>query len=393
MQKLLLEAKAQLIDSSGKCRALYFSSKKEEGVLLYVKPIPPCSLKEIRKDKLVGGASLDDVVKFCKSKDLTITANIVNQGQTIGVKVKNNTTWILQDSYIPVKETPRTLQGIPTIPSGSDPLLASGIFWPLTDLRLKRRTATVLKAYVLWTYSRHLQGLGPWNKEKSFVVINDPESIYMVEIQNLGSRLFLDGNTAIYSEEEDPSLRRIKVTSEEIITKLLKWLKVQTIREADLVNHYWENNTIPDLYKTISDFRQEERQLVFVNKNGMLSWIKNREDVKILTYEDQSGGDREEVSKVINTRTTEPYFYFLGSKLVIIQNVKRGKRLTAEAVAWYWHTHRVNQGHSPIIEKEKEWEVKLIDYANPPSTRRDKGPIISSETVDGKPVYFAVLVI
>lgn len=392
MQKLLLEAKAQLIDSSGKCRALYFSTSGEasNGILLYVRPIVPCSLKEIRKDKLVGGASLDEVVKFCKSKKLTITANIVNQGQTIGVKVKSDLTWILQDSYIPIKETPRTLQGIRSIPSGSDPLLASGIFWPLTDLRLKRRTATVLKAYVLWTYSRHLQGLGPWNKEKSFVVVNDPESVYMIEIQNLGSRLFLDHNTAIYSEEADPSLRRIKVTSEEIVTKLLKWLKVQTIRESDLVKHYWENTTIPDLYKTISDFRQEEKQLVFVNKNGMLSWIKNKEEVKILSPDDASDG-REEVSKVIITKTTEPYFYFLGSRLVIIQNVKRGKRLTAEAVAWYWHARRVNQGYSPDIEKEEKWDVKLIDYNNPPS--KIKGPVISSETIDGKPVYFAVLVI
>lgn len=386
MQGLLNQARSQIIDASGKCRTLYFSLSGGKGLLLHIRPIPPSNLAEVKKSKIAPPPSLDEAQKFCDLMGLKITANVVMRDQTVGIRIGSPDAWVLDNAYIPIEATTKVISGLRFEKSSSDPLLTPSVSWPLTDMRLKRRTVSVIQAYVLWTYSRHLQGVVPWKKRDSFWVVDYPESIYMIKVQDNGSRLFAEGNTAIYTDDF-----RIKVTSDELITRLLKWLRVQTIREPDLVNRYWERTTIPNLLKTVSDFKQEEKQLVFVNKNGLLSWIKNKEEAKTRGGKFTEGdASKLTVYNEIIPGTSEPYFYSLGKKLVLIQNVKRGRKETAELVAWYWHVRKINQGYSPVAEDIKvPLGVKLIDYTNPPDDLQ--GPVISEAMYQGKKVYFAIL--
>lgn len=339
MERYISAAQRQFIDSNGKCRVLIYVRGGGE-ISLFTRPLAPSNNLTIATfitRKPPGVAKLPVILDFCNEMGLKLVKThkqITGSGETeyVGLTVTDPSVALLRRAYVSIRSSDPP-PSIPITSDSGDPLLTSTSS-PIDHFRKTRRVADIIMAYVLWTYSRALQGLGPfedgWEDEESFVIEPaDDLDYYSDEISALGSRLYYDGNDSIYLKG------KIRVTSREMMIKLLSWLKVQIVRNPGLVASYWENKTIPDYYKTISDFRTSEKQLIFVNRTGLGSWIQNRA---------LATSHRNRVLTSLDLGSVDPYFYFWGGVVYMIQNVEGGVRESAAEVVRYWVAHRRNLG-------------------------------------------------
>lgn len=353
MERYISAAQRQFIDSNGKCRVLIYVRGGGE-ISLFTRPLAPSNNLTIATfitRKPPGVAKLPVILDFCNEMGLKLVKvhrlgglsglsgakeGASERSETapeyVGLTVTDPSVPLLRRAYIAIRSSDPP-PGIPITSDSGDPLLTSTSS-PIDHFRKTRRVADIIMAYVLWTYSRALQGLGPfedgWEDEESFVIEpTDDLDYYSDEISALGSRLYYDGNDSIYSKG------KIRVTSREMMIRLLAWLKVQIVRNPGLVASYWENKTIPDYYKTISDFRTSEKQLIFVNRTGLGSWIQNRA---------LATSHRNRVLTSLDLGSVDPYFYFWGGVVYMIQNVEGGVRESAAEVVRYWVAHRRNLG-------------------------------------------------
>lgn len=403
LQSYVNKAKQQFIDSNGKCRALIYPFRGHN-ITLLTRPMPP-TMKPISPAIIVNPvAPIDVVLKFCQEMGLLVvkqhrapsvgdrrgegataegSSARPKEGATedyIGLTVTNPNIPLLESAYIITRySTP--LRGIEVTIGSANPVSTSTSS-AFDAFRRSRKTADILMAYVLWTYSWFVSGNSDvedrlkWNEDsesENFVVISPREiDNYEADLLSLGSRLFYENNDTIYDKKG-----RIKVTSKTAITKLLSWLSVRKVRTPHLVESYWENKTIPDYYKTISDFSASEHQLVFTNIEGLMRWRKN--------VKRKGTTKNQTVATEIDSTTPNPYFYFWGDQLVVLQNVKDGDKKLADFVASYWTKYRRNPGYNPKAEGEGKAALVKIGEVLPSS----KNGYVSE--MGGK--YFSILVL
>lgn len=374
------KAKQQFIDSNGKCRALIYGYRGHN-IALLTRPLPP-TLKPITPEIIVNPvAPIAVILKFLVEFKLQITKqhqSISSKPGFVGLTVSNPDVPLLDSIYI-ITDYPTALPGI-EIHFGSANPISTSTSSSFDIFRRSRKAADVVMAYVLWTYSSRLKfsESGGWlDPERDNFTIIPPREIdnYEADVLSLGSRLFFENNDTIY----DPQ-GRIKVPNELTITKLLSWLSVRKVRTPHLIETYWENKTIPDYYKTISDFSAADHQLVFTNVEGLMRWRKN---VKKGSVKNQT------IVSELDTTTPNPYFYFWkggsGDQLVMLQNVKDGDKKLADFVATYWAKHRRNPGHNPKVEGQGKASLVGLEDPISPSV----GGLVSQQ--NGK--YFAILMI
>lgn len=402
MQKYVDEASEQYIDPSGKCRALIYDGVGgQEKLALFIRPTVPTS--HPKSLSIPRKISFDDAVSFCKKMNLEIiyVARRTTEGGkevSVGLVVRNKKIHSLEESYIPILETSKTGTFEKTY-KNMDPLFFVG-FNPLDKLRLLRKTSDVLKAYVLWSFSRAKKRQASEGEEfngftyddrDSYEVITDPEMEFINEIDSqIGARLY--DNDIMFTAEG-----KLRVPSESMIELLIKWLEVQKIRNSKLLENYWSNKIIPDVYKTISDFRSVDKQLIFVNLAGLKKWIEK----KGVGPKKRSGREVPEntgiVYREINLITKDPFFYQFSGRLAIIQNVANGDRKIAEYVATSWISSKRNEGYSPVVKPLSE-EEKVVVINDLSKTIKDQNkPLIGTmsaieEGVEVKK-YFAILLL
>ena len=135
--------------------------------------------------------SFDSAVEFCKKMKLEIiyvARRTTDEGKEVsaGLVVRNKKIRCLEESYIPILETSKTGTFEKTY-KNMDPLFFVG-FNPLDKLRLLRKTADVLKAYVLWAFSRakkmrdsdeNHEGFS-YDDRDSFEVISEPQMEFII---------------------------------------------------------------------------------------------------------------------------------------------------------------------------------------------------------------------
>lgn len=388
------KAKSQFIDSNGKCRALIYV-KGSHKIVMMTRPLPPFEKTMAHTIVRNPVAPIDVVVEFCKEMNL----EIIKQHQEInfdlgtkkkkiieivGVTVTNPDIPILRSAYVMCKSNV-ALEGVKITKESGDTLFTSTS--SAFDLfRRSRKSADIIMAYVLWTYSNSKARSSEsessfdfiWNDDderQNFVVISPREiDDYEAEILSLKSRLFRENNTIIYSKN------KIRVVSEEMITKLLGWLNARKVRNKIQVESYWEHKTIPDYFKTISDFSTSENQLVFVNRSGLEIWREGK--IKSMGTQQENV-----VSTVIDINSANPYFYSSGTKIFLIQNVKDGSKELADFVASYWVKNNRNPGFNPKTQGKGTSKVISIESLEKLDQKSEQIPLISK--INGK--YFAIL--
>jgi hypothetical protein len=363
MEELMLRAKGQIIDSMGKSRALIFQEGKNNIALIH-DPIAPLQLP------IFGSApreiDVEKALMFIKDAGMQIKSLVIPSKKITGVIA------ILRDReyYVPVKDSLFKKEfDYEIINYEIDPLFRSGEN-SLKILEVSRKAATIIKAYVLWTYSRDPAG---WQDQDSFVVVDKKESEWVSEILSLNSRLYEKGNAIIFSNG------KIKVPTEELVRKLLNWLEVQKIRDPVKVKKFSLNTIVPGVFETITDFNTRPRQIVFVNKNGLLKWLDNRDKLQSLT-----------IASIEIKETTEPYFVSTEPP-VLVQCVKNGDLKRAFRVIFEWEENKINYGYYSLPIENKKFEIlKEVDF-------RERTEIQKSLVVeyirDSKKYYAAILVL
>lgn len=374
LERLFNEAVEQYIDTSGKCRGLIFNAGSSK-LVLFIRPVAPVG---VPKTSIISrSVPIDVALKWCKDHSLEVVAGCIGEkdkSQITGIEVYNPSSFILESCYIPVKPflktggikfaeyKPESLVNPRPERTGSNALV---------EFRINRRVATVLEAYVLWTYSRtlHAEELPPgpdsgpkeWHDLESFEVIAPGKQNldeYIEEILNLEGRLYYEGNDIIYSEG------KIRVPNEITAEKLVRWLKVRMVRDPEYVDGYWTYRVVPDILSTVSDFRLGTGQMLFVNKTGLERWFRGRNAVS-----------RNLVHQRPKPLSVEPYYFSMivgensedsEEEIVIIQNVKDGKLEAAKSVLNYWKLRKVNLGYNPPSSSSLG-EVFVLDVSS--STR------------------------
>lgn len=292
---LLRLAKSQHIDSFGKTRTLFF----EGGISLVISPICPLDVPE--QERFSSSSRLSKAREFSEKLEMPIVSQELDrEKRTTGVHLETEGTG-LDLCFVPIVSSP-SLEGVPkattiTIPRGES---------SLQIFRTKRAAASRLVEYGIILSAR----LGRFLKREDFVV---------------------DGNFDAEVARRDPSSlitaeQKLRVPTKNSVTKLL-FAVSSAIKNLPFAKIQTEQ------YKTVSDFKILPNTVVFLTEKALNVWVKNYE-AQDTTISVRSTPDAE---------TTLPYF-FDNQKLLVVQNVREGRKETAGFIVDRWRKKRSNPG-------------------------------------------------
>ncbi len=313
---LFEDIESQYIDDNGKTRVLNYRS----GVSLMTSPLPPLN---VPIDKTIREIKPKTALKFIKEKGLQITMQDGDKEtkriQGLWVESINSEIYY---GYVPVKMSDALSNIEYTPPTLNDPLRTDENS-DLQKMQHNRKVADYLKQYTLFEYSRNPKEFS----EENFIVI--PNHKYNIE--TLYKKLIPD-NDVMYRDG------KLIVLSEDIADRLTAFLQVQLLNDTPGLKGYKDRTVIKDYYRTLSDFRKSEGQLVFLTRSSLLRWksekARNAGQTLIVSY--------------IRPTFVEPYFFrntnVAKGRLALIQNVETGSLEKALTVAEKWAKDRVNPG-------------------------------------------------
>jgi len=313
------DAISQIIDDSGKSRALTFDYKSVS-LTLITPPSPPLDVKITKKIHMV---EIGVALAFIKEHLLKIKEQDGNDDNGL------RGLWLDGGYYIPITRSV-PINDVPfSSPYKNDPLRTDNDS-DLETYRKNKKIAEYLKQYTLYTYS--MKGsLG----KKDFVVI--PGHLY--DIDSLRKKLTLE-NTVIYADG------KIIVPSKETRDRLLSYLEVEKIHNATALTKIKEKQSLEENYQSIRDFRSSEDQLIFFGKESLMRWRTSSTSVN-------------EVEVRWLPTVVEPYFFkhpdIKNGALLIVQNTDTKER--AIAVSYEWMVNKVNN-----LDAEEIEDVSYIIY-------------------------------
>jgi hypothetical protein len=358
---------SQYVDNNGKTRMLNYALSG--GTLsLVVSPIPPLDSPVINIKKDIKLATMAVAVDFMKARGLLAVEQDGNKDegiQGIWVETKEQNSGIFY-GYIPIAPSKKIIGNIPfsqrNDPIRTDPLPQS----ELMIFRQNRKIAEILKQYTLYTYALH-----PEDFDENYFWV-DPNHVY--DMDRLGGRLFVDQNDIIYNAGY------IIVPSEDVKQGLMAFLKVSLLNDTPGVMATLNTKTIENYYQTISDFRNQDEQLIFVNKSGLKRW--KQESTRGSTASSASTG----LGASTGTRgpvisafpivgAKDPYYYknpkIRRDNLMIVQNVIGGTLERALSVSYKWNTSRINPGYMSPISNIKD-DISYIIYKEMGEASKEK---------------------
>ena len=432
MEKFLQGAEGQLIDPHGKTRMLQFTSRGEK-ISVMISPLPPLDLPI---DENVYPASFANVERFVSKKELEITGQQLasasrdptlggdptqgGRGPTQGggaAEDRIRGLWLqlppsferapLDYIYIPLKIS----DPLPDVPTSEEnpPLKSRRVPSQVETFREAGRVASLLKKYVLFTYSRFVRNGGsgdPENFIKTQTTVRPGTTYDFTSSPDIGKALVFENNRTMYS-----SSGKLILPSEEIRAHLLSYLKTELINNLPGVLDLADQRRIPEYYQTVSDFRSAPNQLVFDTKQSLLVWLATTRR-----------RNRGAISEVFLPNEIEPYYYrspaIEGGKIALVQNVLpdsdasdgvKGEALRrAETVAYEWlYGSPVvgedllvrgraeggrNPGYRPRINPKSEGlGYTLYDSVTGTTKIRGKGEPVASLVKYGEGAYGAIL--
>nr|WNL49773.1 early transcription factor large subunit [Marseillevirus sp.] len=292
---LLRLASSQHIDSFGKTRTLFFDG----GISLVVSPICPLDIPE--QERFSSSSRVSKVKEFSKQLDIPIVSQELDKEQrTIGVHLETEELG-LDLCFAPVVSSPK-LEGVPETSS----ITLSRGESSLQVFRTKRAVASRLVEYGIILSVQ----LGRFLGKEDFVV----DERFDVETARMNP------SSLITSEQ------KLRVPTKSSIEKLL-FAVTSAIKNLPFAKMQSEQ------YKTISDFKILPNTVVFLTEKALNIWVKNYE-AQDTTITVRSSSDPD---------TTLPYFYDR-EKLLVVQNVKDGRKETAGFIVDRWRKKKSNPG-------------------------------------------------
>nr|WRK65223.1 early transcription factor large subunit [Marseillevirus futianmevirus] len=292
---ILKLATSQHIDSFGKTRTLFFDG----GISLVVSPICPLDIPE--QERFNSFSRVSKAREFSKELGMSIISQELDkERRTSGVHLDSEGTG-LELCFVPLVSSPK-LEGVLeaktiTLPRGES---------SLQIFRTKRAAASRLVEYGILLSAQ----LGRFLRREDFVV---------------------DGAFQAEQARSDPASlitadKKLRVPTKTSIEKLM-------FAVSSAIKNLPFEKIQTEQFRTVSDFKILPNTVVFLTEKALGVWVKNYEaqDTTIL------------VKSAADAEVTLPYF-LEDEELLVVQNVKDGKRETAGFVVDRWKKKRSNPG-------------------------------------------------
>lgn len=348
---LFTDSISQVLDSSGKARILNFDK-----VSLAVSPLPPLDKREVSQTESIL-ANIKDAIDFIEKADLIITEqdrivfsnnpDVDHLIKGLWVKSKYDPPAIIY-GYIPLLDS----QVLKDVPFSHEAMVPPVLVETITRSKkskfknfLKHKKISLfLSEYSLYEMSTDVENFGINN----YVII--PDYYYNLEIVNYelpphkSSNPFYSGGNIVVPDKDTAN-------------RLIKYAQTRSLRDSFLIENYINKTYIDNsqFFSSISDFRSEKNQLVFLNKSSLIAWKKsitqkhdNEKDVKFIK-------DKTEMHISVNPspHKTEPYYYrninIQDGRLMILQNTSTGDFISALTVSKEWEITGTNIGYSSSL--------------------------------------------
>ena len=264
---------SQIIDYYGKTRQLNIEYKNEY-ISIYTNPICPLNIKE-EKSNLLYISELKKVLDFCKDLNIIITSQVIinnNLNELIGL-------WDNIEISIPIKDnTIIKLDNIPIKDKELNYFKQSNSY--LEIYNNNQKIANYLLEHTYWLFSNYLHDNNKTNIQKSdfdyfsnnFFNINTNHKYTLNK-----DILFSDISDNIFINK-----KKLIVTSQEMIKKLMYSLRLFSIRNMKELKDYKNKFSIKKSYNYISDFIEYSNQIILYNIDSVFDWINKKSNIYIV---------------------------------------------------------------------------------------------------------------
>ena len=363
---------SQKIDSYGKTRQLNIRYKSSF-ISILTTPLQPVKAVETKSSKIYLADSIDIVLKLAKKLDIIVTSqtvvgDVVKQIDGMLGNIKVN---------IPVVDSIKR----DDIPEIEDTIDYSDKKTSVLEIYNKnKKLARYLVEYVYWMYSRYLvkNDIDKMNDDNvvSFFKNNveiDEEYNYEDNVEKKFTR-----KSTFFRD------KKIIVTSEEMLKRLVYVLRLAIVRNMDMIKEYNKQKFINHYYVDISDFDVYDNQVILYGDNSVEKWIHDNISYKLH-------------AKIV-IGTVVPYFFknkLIDDNVYLAQNTNNIEK--AMDIAWSWN--KIDHNVGIYAEKAKSiFSFDLYVYKNEYDIEemkiegKDKGAIkILGYKIDDMPFYTVLL--
>jgi hypothetical protein len=328
---------SQRIDSYGKCRQLQVNF---QGLTfsLFTEPIPPQRVEE-ETLPVVTKQTLQNSLTFIKEEEAQLIGQTVvdNVLKEIKAVLGTVTFTIPTEDTAPIEDIPRNHDiSYPTENEESK----------LVTYNKNKKIARYLVEYVYWLFSKflHKKGITTVNDEtlaefakKRLITVPNFEYPYI-------RKTFTEKEGIIQN-------KKLIVTSDEMLRRLMYVLKLYSIRDIKSLVNYKDKKVIQNYYQDITDFSPHPKQVILHGEESVEKWIQESK----ISYTLHDG-------IVIGTKI--PYFFKnkrVGDDVFLAQNIENIPKAISIAKSWN------KQGYNPSVYVDEAPVVNftLYSYVNP----------------------------
>jgi hypothetical protein len=340
--KLNLELVSQYIDSYGKTRLVNVNYKGHY-ISIITSPIPPLNIKEEKSLQILKTTKITALDLFNHLKTEVDTQTVSSSLQEI-----NGTFGIVQIT-IPIDDDKdnSSLQDIP--------LNNSGLHFPdsnsstLEIYNKNKKISRCIKEYTLWLFSKYMK-----NKQTVQQVISDNLiADFVKDIITIKPFTYEIVPKTFSTKSKLMENKKLIVSSEELLKRLLYFLKLYSVRNFESLTTYYTHTVISDYYVDITDFDTFQGQVILQGEDSIDKWIQESK-FKYTIYNS------------IITGQLSPYF-FKNNKINSGQVFLAQNSLSLEqtvSISVYWQQNGYNIGIKEEFTQSKDYEFYLFLYGD-----------------------------
>lgn len=258
---------SQKIDSYGKCRQINIEYKEKPMTLLTF-PIAPLAIPE-NNEQSIHKVSISVALKFISS----VKGKLLSQNEHKGIVTELLATIGNVNISIPVKDS-EILEAIPITNQIGYPATTHSVF---QLYNYNKKMARYMIEYTYWLFSRFLL-------KKNISVITDKLLSDFADSQIVVIPKFeysyvnkkFSRNGGLMKD------KKLVVTSEEMLKRLMYTLRLYSLRNAKSLINYHTRRVIQYYYKDITDFDNKPGQVILHGEESIEKWIQENRKSYVL---------------------------------------------------------------------------------------------------------------
>jgi len=338
---------SQRIDSYGKCRQLDVNYRGSILTVLTV-PIQPRATEETQRSN-VTKVSLRTALDFLEEEQGAIISQTVIDGvlKEIVATIGNVNVTVLVEDSLPMENIPKGNEI--SYPESRDSII--------TIYNRNKKISRYLVEYCYWLFSRFLQKKSIENITDEVIVSFANKRIRIIpdfQYENIRKKFSYKGGVM--------SDKKLVVTSEEMLKRLLYVLRMYSVRDTKGLLKYADKHVIQNYYQDITDFEKRINQVILHGEESVEKWIQ----------ESKTSNGKNRFSYVlynnVDIGNRSPYFFqnnLIGANVFLAQNIESITKAISIALTW----QRQGYNESMYAEESSLINFTLYSYVNPNNIR------------------------